>query len=579
MLQPGDSFERYTVESVLGQGGMGTVYRALDSRLERRVALKVISEGLAGEDADARLLREARAAAALDHPNAVSIFDVGELDGSPYIVMELVSGRTLREAVVGSVPQATRLSWLADAARALAAAHKRGLVHRDIKPENVMVRDDGVVKVLDFGIARRARSDVDPTGPTQGPALPTLTKEGIKIGTPLYMAPEQVRGEPLDGRADQFSWGVLAFEILTGRLPWKDPGDPLAVVAAILTGKPDVAALEAAGVPAPVRTVLARCLARDPDERFASMDELLRALDAAQKGEPLPEPVLPGERAPAPAPEASGPAGRPASTTSLERYSSQQVRDILARAVEQEEEKRGDARLGFEDLVAAAREVGVEEGTLREASRELRAASAARTPEPGFEAWRRRKRRNFYRHLASYLLVNAAFLVLGLATGALFGTMQPALWWAIGLGMHAVKTFTADEDDYRDALAAREKHEKKKRLREAAVERAIEEGASALRHTGELIRRRIEQKVGRIEQKAGRLGQAADPRVRIAPPTPPPSGTGRPEDRAADDTAAEVEAEVEAELEAALAEASRDRHAERVARRNARREDKDRRRR
>ena len=145
MRKPGDTFERYTIDAVLGQGGMGTVYRAHDTRLDRRVALKVISDGAGADASSARLLREARAAAALDHPNAVSIFDVGELDGAPYIVMEMVQGRTLREALGGSVPIRIRVGWLADAGRALAAAHKKGLVHRDIKPENVMVRDDGVV--------------------------------------------------------------------------------------------------------------------------------------------------------------------------------------------------------------------------------------------------------------------------------------------------------------------------------------------------------------------------------------------------------------------------------------------------
>src|SRR3954447_24383598 len=156
MLKSGDAFERYTIEALIGQGGMGHVYRAYDPRLGRRVALKVISESSAPAASNARLVREARAAAAFDHPNAVAIFDVGELEGAPYIVMELVEGRTLRRAA-GDVlsPLPTRLAQLSGVARALAAAHHRGLVHRDIKPENVMVRDDGKVKVLDFGIARR----------------------------------------------------------------------------------------------------------------------------------------------------------------------------------------------------------------------------------------------------------------------------------------------------------------------------------------------------------------------------------------------------------------------------------------
>ena len=254
MLKPGDTFDRYTIEAPLGQGGMGCVYRAHDTRLGRRVALKVISDGprdgQADANANARLLREARAAASLDHPNAVSIFDVGEYEGTPFIVMELVLGRTLRGAVGDpSVPAATCVAELADVARALAVAHKRGIVHRDIKPENVMVREDGVVKVLDFGIARRQGGSIDPHGKTETPALSTLTIEGVKLGTPFYMAPEQIRGDALDGRTDQFAWGVVAYELLTGRLPWRGSGDAMAVAASVLTDRVDRAPLDQAAAP------------------------------------------------------------------------------------------------------------------------------------------------------------------------------------------------------------------------------------------------------------------------------------------------------------------------------------------
>ena len=248
-LETGMTFDRYRIEGLLGEGGMGKVYRAYDGRLERFVALKIVGGGADGdsEASDAperRLLREARAAAAIDHPNAVAIFDVGEVSGKTYIAMELIEGRPL-SAYVGdaSVALGTRLRWLAEIARALDAAHQRGLVHRDVKPTNVMVRRDGRVKVLDFGIARRLRGDPSahmlattpardggdlalartiplPPEAVAATLLATLTKEGAIVGTPLYMAPEQMRGEAVDARADQFSWGVLAYELLAGCHPW-----------------------------------------------------------------------------------------------------------------------------------------------------------------------------------------------------------------------------------------------------------------------------------------------------------------------------------------------------------------------
>src|SRR5687768_12988373 len=256
-LRPGDKFDRYTIEDTLGEGGMGVVYRALDAKLERKVALKVLRNEKAASDSDdtrgravARMLREARAAAALSHPNAVHIYDVGEHDGTPYLAMELIEGTSLRSFIGADVPLATRLRWLGDIGKALSAAHKAGLVHRDIKPENVLLRSDGGLKVLDFGIARsvRIRPAPDPSAPQargygrrphlDGPApiadqVSTLTAPGSLPGTPAYMAPEQIRGDPLDGRADQFSWGVLAYELLSGKLPFGEGRDPVGVLACV----------------------------------------------------------------------------------------------------------------------------------------------------------------------------------------------------------------------------------------------------------------------------------------------------------------------------------------------------------
>jgi eukaryotic-like serine/threonine-protein kinase len=456
MLKPGDRFERYTIEAPLGQGGMGCVYRAHDPRLGRRVALKVISDREGGSDttrdgdASARLQREARAAAALDHPNAVAIFDVGEHEGVPYIVMELVLGHTLRPEIGdASVSLSTRVAQLADVARALAGAHRRGLVHRDIKPENVMVRDDGMVKVLDFGIARRAGGDVDPQATTQTPALPTLTVEGVKLGTPVYMAPEQIRGDTLDGRADQFAWGVLAHELCTGRLPWRGAGDVLAVVASILTEPADREPLAQAGVPRAVQDVLLRTLAKRPDDRFGSMDDVVRALEAAAKGEPAP-------------------AEPPKGATEAQRFSTGEVREVLERALDQQEAARGEgSKLRFEDLLAVAAEVGIDPGVLRDASRAIRtrgpgpqpAAIPAPPPvDPATDAakrdaWLRRTRRTFYRHAGIYGIINGALLVLGLVLLSFtpwWVWFIPALGWGIGLAIHALTALTANEDDWRE---------------------------------------------------------------------------------------------------------------------------------
>ncbi|HEY1954979.1 MAG TPA: protein kinase [Polyangiaceae bacterium] len=283
MLSRGEKLAHYTIESMLGSGGMGAVYLAVDSRLQRRVALKVILESDKPADlkeSAARLLREARAAASLTHPNVVAVFDVGEIDGRVYLAMEYVVGKTLRELMRDdALPWPKRLRWLVDVARALAHAHREGLVHRDIKPENVMVRDDGLVKVLDFGIARRAQSPVDPTGKTEQVRLATLTGKGLVVGTPMYMAPEQLKGGEPDVRTDQFSWGVMSYEVLSGERPWPEKSDLLAAVATILTEDPVSLRKHAPDLPPAIEQAIARSLSRNPDDRFESMEDLADLLD------------------------------------------------------------------------------------------------------------------------------------------------------------------------------------------------------------------------------------------------------------------------------------------------------------
>jgi serine/threonine-protein kinase len=305
-LGPGDVFDRYTIESVLGEGGMGRVYRAYDARLDRRVALKVLlpepppskpGAVIDSSDGPARVLREARAAAAFDHPNVVAIFDVGEAGGLGFISMELVEGATLRRFIGDpAVPLERRVRWLTDVARALAAAHARGLVHRDVKPDNVMVRDDGVVKVLDFGIARRMRFDIDPTAPTQlssaliqaAPSVPpeasmrsvpTITQRGTLIGTPIYMAPEQVRGDPIDARVDQYAWGVTAYELLSGRLPFEVKEDALQLVAEIFSREARSLSELVPSIPHAVDAAILRAIAKRPEKRFSKMEKVIARLE------------------------------------------------------------------------------------------------------------------------------------------------------------------------------------------------------------------------------------------------------------------------------------------------------------
>lgn len=278
----GQRIGRYVIESLLGEGGMGEVYRARDSRLERSVALKVLRNEAEGSSEDwdhavLRMQREAQAVAALSHPGIVAIYDIGEHESIPFIAMELVGGQPLRD-LIGKDPQrATNLRILLDVARALGAAHEAGFVHRDIKPENILVRQDGIAKILDFGIARktslnaeRSGQTLDVQGTTIDAALVGMTAEGAIVGTPAYMSPEQLRGETADARSDQFAWGVVAYELLSGRHPFHAEKGAIGLLSAILGETP--APLE--GLPAGVAEVVMRTLEKEPEKRWASMQEI-----------------------------------------------------------------------------------------------------------------------------------------------------------------------------------------------------------------------------------------------------------------------------------------------------------------
>jgi serine/threonine-protein kinase len=260
---------------------MGKVYRAFDTRLQRRVALKILHEAQGEVGAEtATALREARAAAAIAHPNATAIYDASQSGGVSFIVMELVNGTSLRAVVnagVAHVPLNTRLRWLIDVSAALSAAHRTGIVHRDVKPENVMVADDGMVKVLDFGVAGRTY--------VEGAPDPSGMQSGARVaGTPAYMAPEQIRGEPLDGRADQFGWAVLAYELCTGKLPWLRAKDVLGYIAAVVGDDPEPMRSLDPVIPPEVDAAILRALSKDRERRYPGMTAVAADLAPFARG-------------------------------------------------------------------------------------------------------------------------------------------------------------------------------------------------------------------------------------------------------------------------------------------------------
>ena len=279
-LQSGSAVGRYRIDALIGAGGMGQVYRARDPQIERDVAIKVLPADFA---ADAERLRrfeqEAHASGALNHPNVMTLYDVGTADGRPYLVMELLDGETLRDCVGrGAMPAARACEIAAAIARGLAAAHARGIVHRDLKPENVMVTRDGRVKILDFGIAKlRVR---DPHLDQRTATTPLRTAADTMLGTAGYMAPEQIRGEPADERADLFALGAMLFELLTGRRAF-DRESRVETLNAILHDDVPALGAAAANVPVALDRIVRRCLEKDPDARFQSARDLAFALDTA----------------------------------------------------------------------------------------------------------------------------------------------------------------------------------------------------------------------------------------------------------------------------------------------------------
>ena len=274
-LEPGQALGPYVVESTLGRGGMGEVYRARDTKLDRDVAIKVLP-AVFGSDPDrvVRFQREARTLAALNHPNIAAIYGLEERDGATALVLELVEGPTLADRIAqDAVPLDEALRIATQIANALEAAHERGIIHRDLKPANVKLRRDGTVKVLDFGLAKRPSAAETRDLRVDPPAGGGLTGDGAILGTVGYMSPEQAAGRPTVFASDQFSFGVMLFELLTGQRPFARDTLVETLSAIIREDPPSIAALNP-GVPDSLQRLVERCLAKLPDHRYADTRQI-----------------------------------------------------------------------------------------------------------------------------------------------------------------------------------------------------------------------------------------------------------------------------------------------------------------
>jgi len=295
-LADGTRLGPYEIVAPLGSGGMGEVYRARDARLGRDVAIKVLPESTSGDpDALARFEQEAKAVAALSHPNILSIFDFGSHAGSAYAVMELLEGRPLRHVLdSGALPPRQTIDYALQIATGLRAAHEKGIVHRDLKPENIFVTRDGHLKILDFGLAKRTERKSVP----DVSSLPTQTSRtvpGTVLGTVDYMSPEQVRGEPVDHRSDLFAFGAVLYEMLTGQKAFHR-ATPAETMAAVLMADPPEPAAARGAVPQALARIVHHCLEKNAEQRFQSARDLVFNLqplasghhDSAQPVEALP---------------------------------------------------------------------------------------------------------------------------------------------------------------------------------------------------------------------------------------------------------------------------------------------------
>src|SRR6202158_4189429 len=276
----GQKIGPYEVAAQIGAGGMGEVYRARDPRLGRDVAIKVLPSSFSSDrDRLQRFAPEARAAAALNHPNILAIFDIGEDKGAPYVVSELLEGETLRDRLrSGALSIRKSIDFTLQMAHGLSAAHEKGIVHRDLKPENLFITHDNRVKILDFGLAKLIHPEENP-GSGDAPTMQVATDPGVVMGTVGYMSPEQVRGKAADHRSDIFSFGSILYEMLSGKRAFRGE-TPADTMSAILKEDPAELSETARNVPPALERMVRHCLEKNPAQRFQSAGDLAFDLEA-----------------------------------------------------------------------------------------------------------------------------------------------------------------------------------------------------------------------------------------------------------------------------------------------------------
>ena len=278
----GQALGHYRIEAKLGEGGMGVVYRAFDTHLDRPVAIKILrADATTSPERKRRFVQEAKAASALNHPNIIHIYDISSSGDTDFIAMEFVAGKTLHQLIgKNDLPLKDTLKYSIQIADALARAHSAGIVHRDLKPANIIIDEDGRVKLLDFGLAKLTEKTVDSEAATATMAAEDapLTEEGSIVGTVAYMSPEQAEGRKVDARSDIFSFGSVLYEMVTGRRPFEG-ATKMSTISAILQKEPPPPGGLAPNLPAELEKIILRCLRKDRDRRTQHIDDIKLALE------------------------------------------------------------------------------------------------------------------------------------------------------------------------------------------------------------------------------------------------------------------------------------------------------------